>query len=179
MTTTKPKPRRAALPDGDTALRQLAVGHARAVFSLLLRLLSAGFLIALLTIQLPAVRRALPLANAVGVALVAWPFFTSMGRLYGWRIALGRRCAEANQWEDAVRTLTPLVGMRATLFDAGGEGRYHLALALQHLGRDDEAQRQWREIANQYARSEWGRKSASALLPDTPDTRGTSAPPAA
>lgn len=165
-TETRRRPATAAttLPDADEALRRLAAGHGRALGSLVVRLISCAFLIALLTVQVPALRGALPLVNAAGVALVAWPFFTSTGRLYGWRIALGRRYADAGRWEEAARTLAPLgMGVRAALFDAAGEGRYLLALAWRSLGRGDDARRLWGELATQYARTEWGTLSAERL----------------
>jgi hypothetical protein len=171
--TTWPRPE--SLPDVDEALRKLGRGHVRAAVSLGVRLLSVAFLIALLSVQLPAVRRALPLVNALGIALIAWPFFTSIGRLYSWRIALGRRYAEAARWVDAERVLAPLGGgVGAPLFDATGEGRYHLALARHGLGREADARTLWSELATQYANREWGIKAAESLRES-----GTPAPPGA
>lgn len=156
------------LPEVGEALKRLDVGHRRAVASLIARLVSVAFLIAILSIQLPAVRNALPIANALGIALIAWPFFTTTGRLYGWRISLGRQYAEAQCWADAEKALLPLTGVRSALFDAVGEGRYHLALAWRALGKTDDARRLLSEVSAQYARTEWGIRAAETLATLSP-----------
>lgn len=153
--------RRDHLPEAESALPELARRHARAVVALLLRAVSLAFLTAVLTIVAPAVRPYRPLLDAASGVLALWPFFTSLGRLYAWRITLGRAYARAGRWADAVRTLGPLQGARARLFDAPGQGRYYLGAALLGEGRGDEADRLFGVLAAE-APEPWRTHAAAA-----------------
>jgi len=137
----------------------------RAVASLIFRIVALPVLVTLLCRSAPALSALRPLLEAASVAAALFPFFATWGRLTAARIALGRARAEKADWPGAERLLTP-IGRRlgARLFDATGEGRYHLALALGGLGREGSAHRLYEQLAAEIGeRSEWGRRSAAAV----------------
>ena len=129
MKTTRIKQEPGTLPDVDAALTELARRQARAAVSLILRLVGVGILIAVLVTQIPALARNRWLLDATGFGLILWPFFTEQGKLFAWRIALGRGYVRAKRWQDAERTLAPLAHRYGQFFDAGGAGRQALAEA--------------------------------------------------
>ena len=91
------------------------------------------------------------------------PFIVTWGRLVAARITLGRALIERADWEEASLVLAPIGSGtgKARLFDATGEGRYHLAQARQALGQFDAARRLLTTLANEIGtRSEWGRRAA-------------------
>lgn len=171
MATKKSERRKtAALPGPDaappleSALAALSRRHLRAVLALLARIAALGLLMALLSSQSPALAKARVLMDAVAGALALWPFFTALGRLYGWRIALGRSYVRESRFADADCALSPLVvGLRARLFDATGEGAYWLATARRGLGREAEARPLWETIAREHPVGEWGERARAAL----------------
>lgn len=144
----------APLPPVDEALAALARRELRAVILLIARLIAVAVLITLLEMQVPALRRAPFLPEAVGGALILWPFFTARGRNAAWRIALGRSYARAKRWAEAERTLRPFARRAALGFDAAGEGAYWLAVAQRALGREEEARRLFQSVART-GRGEW------------------------
>jgi hypothetical protein len=152
---------RATVPDVDTALAELSRRHLRAVASLAVRLIAVGFLAAILCAQIPWLARHRSVVDALSGVLVLWPFFTALGRLYSWRIALGRTYAKVGHWADAERTLTPVRGVRARLFDATGEGTYWLALACRARGQGGEATRLLEGLAQ--AGGGWAEQARIAL----------------
>lgn len=161
---TPPPPSAAtASPPLDTALAALSRRTARAVASLLVRVVALGVLITLLVHEAPGLERVRGVLDAVGAALALWPFFTSLGRLYAWRIALGRAYIREERWEDAARTLAPFRHPRARLlFDAAGEGAYHLAVTRRALGQGDEARRLFSLVAGE-RRGPWSDAARTAL----------------
>jgi hypothetical protein len=152
---------RVVLPDVDAALAELARRHQRAIASLVVRVIAVGFLAALLCAQIPWLARHRSLVDALSGTLVLWPFFTALGHLYSWRIALGRAYAGAERWEDTERTLRPLTGLRARLFDAAGEGTYWLALAYRALGREVDSVRLLEALAS--TNGGWAERARGAL----------------
>jgi|GEM_PF-7060599 hypothetical protein len=156
-----------ALPPRETALRELARRHARALAWLGVRTVGAGLVLVAVVGQAPGAARHLGWLEAVAALLAAAPYFTALGRVHAWRIALGRSYARAEQWEDAAVTLAPLTGVRARMFDSTGEGRYWLALALLRLGRDGEARAHFREVVAD-ARPDWREKAQLELGEGTP-----------
>jgi hypothetical protein len=157
----KAAPEGAALPDAEIALTELSSRHLRALASLGVRLIAVGFLAALLCAQSPWLAQHRSLVDGLSGVLVLWPFFTALGRLYAWRIALGRTYAKAERWADVERTLRPLTGLRARLFDATGEGTYWLALARRAQGRNEEAARLLKSLAG--AGGRWAEQARVAL----------------
>ena len=61
--------------------------------------------------------------DAVCGALALWPFWTSIGRNWSWRIKLADAFLKAGRAADARVILEPLKGIQASLFDADGKGR--------------------------------------------------------
>jgi hypothetical protein len=109
------------LPDVDTALALLRRRHLLLVGALLARLICAAILSALLAPRLSSLRG---LLDVFLIVLIVWPLYTGLGRLYSWRIALGRAYLGQDLVGDAARILAPLAAhpRRALLFDASGEG---------------------------------------------------------
>jgi hypothetical protein len=150
------------LPDVDSALMELTRRQIRVGVALVVRIVAVALVTTVLAHQIPAMARMKPLVDALSGVLVLWPFFTAYGKLQAWRIALGRSYAKAERWADAERTLLPLDGLRGSVYDATGEGRYWLAVARRGLGRKEEARRlfiylatlpggEWAERARQEA----------------------------
>lgn len=165
---TKPSVPTPSVPDPQTALPELTRREVRAFIALLVRAVLVAFLSVVLARQVPGFRAYRLLWETVGGTLVLWPYLTTLGRVYEWRIHLGRAYARAAQWENARRTLAPLIGPRGALFDAVGEGRYFLAAALRGVGEAQKADRllqtlgvngrsPWRE------RAERGRETSDAV----------------
>jgi hypothetical protein len=153
------------LPDVETALTELTRRQIRVVVALVVRVIAVALLTAILARQIPALRQVKPLVDALSGVLVLWPFFTAYGRLQAWRIALGRSYAKAQRWADAERTLTPLAGLRGSLYDATGEGRYWLAVARRGLGRTEEARRLFAFLAT-LPGGEWAERARRETAPD-------------
>ncbi len=128
------------LPETETALTELSRHYIRQWISLLARIVTLGILVAILVRQSFWLAQNRILLDSLSGVLALWPFFTGMGKLHSWRIALGRKYAEAARWTDAVQTLAPLGGIQGRLFDLTGEGRYWLALALKGIGKEQESQ---------------------------------------
>jgi len=150
------------LPDADAALAELSRRHLRILAALGVRVVAVGFLVALLCVQVPWLGRHRGLLDALSGVLVLWPLFTDLGRLYAWRIALGRTYANAGRWAEVERALAPLLGLRARLFDATGEGTYYLAVARRALGRDHDADTLFRQLAGSISGA-WGERARAAL----------------
>jgi hypothetical protein len=149
-------------PPIDAALTELVRRSVRAGVWLVLRLVCAGFLLALVARQSPALAKAGAWLQPLAGLLVTLPFFTALGKNYAWRIALGRAYVAERRWSDAEKTLGVLTGARAALFDAAGEGRYHLAVARGALGRADDASRLFAEVAAQGAAA-WREKARAEV----------------
>lgn len=163
---TRPEPESAGttpetLPDVDTALIELTRRQIRVGVALVVRIIAVALLTTILAHQVPAMARMKPLVDALSGVLVLWPFFTAYGRLQAWRIALGRSYAKAERWADTERTLLPLDGLRGSLYDATGEGRYWLATARRGLGRTEEAQRLFTCLAA-LSGGEWAERARQA-----------------
>jgi hypothetical protein len=150
------------LPDADGALAELSRRHLRVLAALGVRVVAVGFFAALLCVQAPWFGRHRGALDALSGVLVLWPLFTDLGRLYAWRIALGRTYAKAGQWAEAERMLAPLTGLRARLFDATGEGTYYLAVARRALGRDGDADALFQQLAGSTGGA-WGERARAAL----------------
>src|SRR5690349_20518077 len=126
--TNKPDAAANTLPEPETALTELSRRYVRQWVFLLMRIVTLGILTAIMVRQPPWLEQNRALLDALSGVLALWPLFTDMGKLYAWRIALGRRYAEAKRWADAARTLAPVGGIQGRLFDVTGEGRYWLAI---------------------------------------------------
>jgi hypothetical protein len=151
-------------PPVDKALAELARRHLRAVIAMLVRVVALGILSAILAAQSPGLAKARLLMDAVAGGLALWPFFTALGRLYAWRIALGRAYVTEARFADAEQTLAPMMaGPRVRLFDATGEGAYWLAIAKRDLGKADEARSLLETVARDHAGSEWGARAKEAI----------------
>jgi hypothetical protein len=124
------------------------------------RLVAVAILTSLLEARIPALQGRALLLDAVGAVLVLWPFYTALGRIFAWRIALGRAYARERRWAEAERTLRPLARVRYQVFDATGEGAYWLGVALRGLGRNQEAGHLFRSVARQ-RRGTWQEKAAA------------------
>lgn len=161
MKKTTPKP--ADLPDVATARRELMAREARAFGWMLIRLVCVAFLITMLTRAAPGMQPLRILLDAVGGVLILAPLFTSLGRTFAWRIALGKAYVGANRFGDAEAVLAVLSGLRATLFDANGEGRYYRAMALRLIGRAREAETLFRNVAEQ-GREPWRGQAGAELV---------------
>ncbi|GAB4454603.1 MAG: hypothetical protein OHK0029_09390 [Armatimonadaceae bacterium] len=153
----------ASLPDIATAQTEFTRRHIRLWIALLLRVVGLGILTAILTAQVPFLAQNRPLLDAISGVLALAPLFTGLGRLHGWRIALGRRYAEAQRWHDALTILEPLRGITGRLFDANGEGRYWLAEAYHATGRASDAEALRTTVAN-LGSGEWAEKAKAAQL---------------
>jgi hypothetical protein len=146
----------------DAALAELSRRHLRALAALGVRVVAVGFLAALLCVQVSWLGRHRGVLDALSGVLVLWPFFTDLGRLYAWRIALGRTYANAGRWAEAERALAPLTGLRGRLFDATGEGTYFLAVARRALGQDGAADALFQQLAGSVG-GPWGERARAAL----------------
>lgn len=159
-----------AAPPTDEALTALLRRTVRAWAWLLVRVVTLALLLAILSVQSPWVRQNRALMDALSGILALWPFFTAMGRIYSWRIALGRSYVREERWADAERTLSPLPGYRARLFDATGEGTYWLAVAHREQGKTEEARRLFRMVTERQPGGEWSQKAQEALAPQPVST---------
>lgn len=121
----------AALPERDAAMRILFRRQVRALVLLLLRIVLLAMLFTFLKIQMPWLRPAQPLLDAVMGVLALWPFWTAVGRNWQWRIKLGRAYLDAGRADDAVAVLSALDGVQGRLFDAEKEGAAVLARARE------------------------------------------------
>ncbi len=155
------------LPTRDAAKRELLKREARAFSWMLLRLVSVALLITLLLRAAPALAPFRVVLDAIGGVLILAPLFTALGQAFAWRIKIGQAFADAKRFADADALLSPLSGLRATLFDAWGEGRYARATALRGLRRDDEAETLLRDVAAT-GRDPWNAKAQAELA--TPET---------
>ena len=100
--------------------------------------------------------------DGVGALLVVLPFFTAYGRIFAWRIALGRAYVTEKRWPDAARALAALDRKGYHPFDATSEGAYWLALTCGALGKNDDARRLLELVARQ-GNVEWKSKADAAL----------------
>jgi hypothetical protein len=135
------------LPDLETARRELLKREARTFMWMLVRLVCIGMLSAIIRVSAPAVRPFLVVFDAVGILLILAPLFTGLGRIFAWRIALGKSYVDVRRFADAEAVLAVLSGVRGNLFDAQGQGRYFRAVALCALNRTPEALPLLREVA--------------------------------
>jgi hypothetical protein len=160
--TNNPPAAVSTLPEPETALPELSRRYIRQWISLLFRIVALGILTATLVRQSSWLEQNRILLDSLSGVLALWPFFTGMGKLYLWRIALGRKYAEADRWSDAAQTLAPVGGIQGRLFDVTGEGRYWLALALHGIGKKQEA----RELLSWVAAlpgGEWAKRATEPL----------------
>lgn len=165
--TSKPDAAPPELPDPATALPELSRRYVRQWVSLLVRIVALGVLTAILARQSPWLEQNRVLLDSLSGVLALWPFFTGMGKLYAWRIALGRRYAEAGRFADAAQALAPVGGIQGRLFDATGEGRYWLAVALHGIGKEAEA----KELLSWVAAlpgGEWAKRAREPLSGGNP-----------
>lgn len=151
MKKTKP---RSELPTLVIARRELMIREARAFAWMLLRLVCVAFLTTVLMRSAPFLRPFRPIFDLLGGILILVPLITGLGRVFAWRIALGKAYVENRRFADADAVLAVLSGLRAMLFDAGGEGRFHRATALRALARPTEADGLLREITER-GREPW------------------------
>jgi hypothetical protein len=159
---TNNPPAASTLPDPKTALPELSRRYIRQWVSLLFRIVALGILSAILVRQSPWLEQNRVLLDSLSGVLALWPFFTGMGKLYTWRIALGRRYAEAERWSHAAQTLAPVSGIQGRLFDMTGEGRYWLALALHGMG-DERGARELLSWVAALPGGEWARRAKEPL----------------
>ncbi|HVK06532.1 MAG TPA: hypothetical protein VM490_23885 [Armatimonadaceae bacterium] len=158
--TTDPAAAAAVAPPVEAALAELGRRHARALAWLGVRVVALGFLLAVLSLQWAALGRYRFALDALSGVLVLAPYFTAVGRLFAWRIALGRAYLREERGEDAVRTLAVFEGLRARVFDATGEGRFLLGTALRKRGKYDEARRVFADV-RRFGGGEWQERAAA------------------
>lgn len=150
-------------PRIDEALAGLSRRTGWVIGSLVVRIVAVAALNTILAHQIPWLGRNRALLDALGGVLVLWPFFTALGRVYSWRIALGRTYAGEQRWEDADRTLSPFLHPRTRLFfDAAGEGIYWLAISRSALGRAEESRRLLQSLAGE-RRGVWSERARESL----------------
>jgi hypothetical protein len=103
----------------------------RAVVFVFVRLVGLALLVSVLAARSPWIEAHRAYFDAGAALLVVLPFFTALGRIFGWRIALGRAYVREGRWAEAERALAPFDRRRWTYhpFDAAGEGAYWLAVA--------------------------------------------------
>ncbi|MBC8102941.1 MAG: hypothetical protein H7Z41_10180 [Cytophagales bacterium] len=155
--------RQTTAPPVGEALPGLSRRMGWAVGSLLVRIVTVAVLNTILAHQIPWLGKNRAFLDALGGILVLWPFFTSWGRVYAWRIALGRTYVREQRWADADQTLSPFLHPRTRLFfDATGEGIYWLATARQALGKDEEARRLLTRLLRE-RRGTWSERAQKAL----------------
>jgi hypothetical protein len=150
-------------PPLEEALAELSRRTGWAIGSLVVRIVAIAVLNTILVHQIPWLGRNRVLLDAIGGALVLWPFFTALGQGYAWRIALGRTYAKEQRWSDADRTLTPFLHPRTRLFfDATGEGIYWLALSRSALGNIEDSRRLLQRLADE-RRGVWSDRARESL----------------
>lgn len=153
-------------PPAEVALRALTQRSLRAVVFLFVRLVGAALLVSVLETRLIGVARYRTLVDGLAALLVVLPFFTAYGRVFAWRIALGRAYVREKRFADAERALSPLDRRGAYHpFDAAGEGVYWLALARRGRGNEADARRLLELLATQTrgGGGAWAQKAAEAL----------------
>jgi hypothetical protein len=167
----------ASAPTADDALRALARRGLRATVFLFVRLVGVALLVSIWEATgTPGLQRVRLLVDGVAALLVVLPFFTAYGRIFAWRIALGRAYVGGKRWSDAERTLAPLDRKGYHPFDAAGEGAYWLALTRRAQGRDEEARRllklvarhgsgRWKSDADAALRRAANQSPSSAIFP--------------
>ena len=153
------------LPPLDAAKRELMAREARAFAWMLLRLVCVAFLTTLIVRSVPALAPFRVLLDAGGGVLILAPLFTSLGQTFAWRIRLGKDYADAHRFADADAVLCVLSGLRATLFDARGAGRFHRATALRGMNRHGDAALLLRDVAAT-GRDPWREKAAELQAAD-------------
>lgn len=157
----------APAPPAAEAMAALTRRGARAVVFLFVRLVAVALFVTLVESQSPRMGRAARLLlEAAASLLVVLPFFTALGRIFGWRIALGRVYAQEERWAEAAHVLSVFARRGYHPFDARGEGAYWLALALRARGDTDEAQRLFRSVAETRA-GEWRDRARAELDRDS------------
>ncbi len=159
---TAATPRLETAPPLSEASASLARRTGAVYMSLLIRAVAVGVLWAILAARLPFLARNQAVLDAIGAVLVVAPFFTAMGKLYAWRIALGRAYLRENRASDAASALAPFDTLRARLFDATGEGAFHLVLARRGVSSDDNATHLLTRVASR-GQTPWC-EQAGALL---------------
>ena len=117
------QPQGDALPDVQEALGALLRLQIRAIWMLAVRVLLLSFLLTIIRMLVPGIRRFDFALDAVSGALALWPFWTSIGRNWRWRIKLADAFLKAGRADDTRVILEPLKGIQASLFDADGKGR--------------------------------------------------------
>lgn len=117
------------LPDREAAMRTLFQRQIRATVMLGVRVVGLAVLTTILKIQMPWLRPYSAVLDALSGILALWPFWTSVGRNWQWRIELGKAYADAGQFVDAIAVLEALDGIQGKLFDAQGVGAAALAKA--------------------------------------------------
>lgn len=149
-------------PPVEEAMTALARRTVRAIVFFFVRLVGVGILMTVIELQFPAIARVRIVFEAFAGMIVLLPFFTSLGRAFAWRIALGAAYVRESRWNDADRALSVFEGGRARLFDAAGEGAYWLGVARRGLGSIDDARRIWSWVAaNQ--RGPWAERAAAEV----------------
>jgi hypothetical protein len=118
-----------ALPELPVALRELLRRQVRAVVWLVVRIVALSALSASLVMASPWLRNNRWILDMLAGVLVLWPLWGTIGRNWGWRIALGKSYLAAGRHADALAVLRPLDGLQGMLFDATGEGRAALSSA--------------------------------------------------
>ena len=158
----KPTTQTPDLPTLAVAKRELMAREARAFAWMLLRLVCVAFLLTFLVRAAPGLAPFRVVGDAVGGVLILAPLFTSLGQTFAWRIRLGKAYCDAARFADAETVLSPLSGLRATLFDARGEGRFHRAVALAALNHFADAEPIYRDVAAT-GRDPWREKANAEL----------------
>lgn len=152
-----------AAPPAHDALRALARRGLRAAVFLFVRLVGVALLVSVWEASgAPGFGRARLLVDGMASLLVVLPFFTAYGRIFAWRIALGRAYVGEKRWAEAERTLAALDRKGYHPFDAAGEGAYWLALVRRALGHHDDARRLLDLVARQ-GNGHWKSEADAAL----------------
>ena len=120
-----------ALPVVDDAQKALFQRQVRALVLLGVRVVGLAILATVLKRQMPWLRPYESFFDAMTGILALWPFWTSVGRNWQWRIKLGGAYVDAGRRDDALAMLEALDGIQGRLFDADGKGATLLARARE------------------------------------------------
>lgn len=164
-------------PPVEAALSGLVGRTVRAVVFVFVRLVGLALLVSVLAARSPWIEAHRAYFDAGAALLVVLPFFTALGRIFGWRIALGRAYVREGRWAEAERALAPFARRRWTYhpFDAAGEGAYWLAVARQQSGQGEPACRLF-DLVARHGSALWRTQAQQAAATASPVPDAADAP---
>lgn len=174
---TQPAAAASIAPPVEAALSGLVGRTVRAVVFVFVRLVGLALLVSVLAARSPWIEAHRAYFDAGAALLVVLPFFTTLGRIFGWRIALGRAYVREGRWAEAERALAPFARRRWTYhpFDAAGEGAYWLAVARQQSGQGEPARRLF-DLVVRHGAEPWRTQAQQAAATASPVPDAADAP---